>query len=278
MKKLLFLFTFCLSMPLAAMQTTPRTSALRACVNAYLVATDDATPSEDRAKILTKLKNELAELEPLTQEERWFCVGGCFFADDSPETSHFFLELWHNVIDINYNMPTEPLFFYDVLDSQCHALRNPHSDIKYQQNLYALYTYICTAFKDSLNINIKDKGMTPFMFVCDQYIRFQKPHKGLDIFLEHFLQEFNTKIIDIETTNKQGQTVFDICTSTKTFQNAFMGWAEDNSLYYNQNISSNKKHLLTLLKKYFPDKLCFTKERLENLNNCHFRFVKNYGE
>lgn len=247
-------------------------------------------PQQPLAELRTILKNNLISLEPWTPEARLGALVSGF--DTCLTHTQLLLELWHDKIDINYPraqktmLDKETTFFNTVFDIYCQKAHCPeHNDTTiYIENLHNVYVYICQAFKDTININIQRDDKTPFMEICDRFIRLKKPGNlrfkmpgnELDIVLENFLQEFNTKI-DIETTNKHGQTVFDICNSTKTFHNDYMCWIEDNDMN-NQHIPANKKNLLVLLKKYFPDKLCFTKERLENLNNCRFRFMRNYGE
>jgi hypothetical protein len=188
---------------------------------------------------------------------------------------HRLLALWEKGIDVNVlsreqgaSLATIILTEYlRILNQEIFAniwVSTQEEVIQLNTSYANIYVLLCERFGHCIDINKRlDCHNNTYLLVSIkssiEYSRSFAPQ--INDFITHFVRTFRHRM-DPYAQDYLGRTVFDLCV------------VQENDTHKRRE---NKQFLAALLKKHFTDReLCFAKERLENLYNCHFRFEKNY--
>lgn len=269
-KLLISLFILALCPPLAGMHTQSRSKALEKYVQIYENSRNGSI--ENEIQCFEKLQTSISQLGTLSQKFMTKAIFYTLFTERFPHATQKLLVIWDKEIDMNFDY--ESTLFYNIVFDYaqlCIIFPKERLETKYMDDYYIkifqcvddietyrqLYEYVSDTFKDKVNVNIKRDGNTLLVQIITEYILNSKDNPYFKSFLKSFLEKFHNHI-DIFIPNSDNKTAFEMCSETNT-----------KDLEHNLE---NKKYVLKKLKKYFPDKLIFTKERLEKAHNCHFRF------
>lgn len=223
-------------------------------------------------------------LTPPSQNILYTALLDAFFKQNYTAVEDLLSHFSENEVDINLPLTDDRwkgriifnIFHNEYVrrNSDYYKLRDPE---QCRTEFVKLYTTFCDIFKNQININIKDtdpshyrcylgepwdvryseNGSTPLMYIIDRILECEECIKSIkNIFIE-FLQRFGTKDIDYTVTNRDGKTIFDMCTLQP-----------DDS----ENIREKKEYIYGML-TIMTRKIFIEKTGLHKLNNCHFRFI-----
>lgn len=276
----------CGAVPVGAMNSSSKYNALARCIGDYLSDLEHSNYEENIEESQICLERYYKNIERV----------GWVFQRDMKKTLLFCIEhnhiaimqqlliLWSNIIDINFVTQQDsplcniimmeyaknfylPALIYtpDALGDSWYLLDGDNLQfvlmsytriLRYRRDFLLFYTYFCDCFKNKVNVNIDDGKGVLSTILCKEYIEKKNADTTYEIFLEDFFKEFHNHIL-INGPINASESVFDVCVVKNSDT---------------QEHIKNKKDLLVLLHKYFPQKLSFTKERLDKLHNCRWRF------
>lgn len=185
---------------------------------------------------------------------------------------HRLLLLWEKAIDINLHSTKQEVSlacmivndYLRILNQEIFAdiLLNTQEEVIQLITSYTnIYVLLCERLADGIDINepIDLHNNTYLLKIIKSSLEYSHTFAPqINGFLTHFIRKFRHRM-DPYAHDYQQKNVFDLCTIKEGDM---------------QERVKNKQFLAALLKKYFPDKLCFTKDKLDKLHNCHFRFIK----
>lgn len=275
MKKIVILLALFFSTPASAMNH----DSIKKALDDYTLQFRADIQSRNKKKSWRRLKTNIAALGAIPHK-----VKTSFIFSRLPffNINKRLLVLWKDDIDINLSSDLQsstlriyekkPLPLYNALVKEYLYCYYPYDLDTYAPEVKKFIDFIVKHFKNKLNINIAsgDESRTPFLMICLWYLILDHSYAPIASLLESFLKDFQHSIDD-QTADAYGQTVFNACANSKEIK-----INNKASILKETNFENNRPKLLTLLKKYFPDKLCCTKDKFETLHNCHFRFQKNY--
>lgn len=182
---------------------------------------------------------------------------------------HHFIDLAYNLMlfwqdKIDFKIPCSiltfaeyphyKLIFHTIIDNYLHNNRYKKYETEESKQLYDMTT---KTFFNKIDITLTEQpsGLTPFGIILKHFIGEYGDvarQYYLEIFLADFLDHFHHQL-----NHATIEEALDMCNIRPIYDFR----------------RENKSICRMIIESYYPKKLCFIKEKLKNLHNCHFRYV-----